>query len=348
MQILAPGINGIDIYYPTVSGVVVNSSYYDGIQVNYAGNDGFWANNPAGSGFVATGPDIDGLQVRSPVFDGVWVDSPGSDGVDVNRPAANGLKVDNPGNAGAYINSGRYGVYVDSSLYAGISVNYTNGNGFESYYAGDDGIALINPSWHGVYAYNPGQDGVLVYSPGDDGVDVWYPGGNCYECNGYPSDNNSITKFKVTNKCEVYSNSFKQYITNEAGEGIAAQVPAATEKWIEHSGEAALNGGYCRVDLPGDLINGATINREHKMQVFITPYAPMEGYWVERGDTYFIVHCSSGDPNANFAYNVKGRVMGYENEKVEYVNLKKEAELEEQNEPCSPALEQRNLMHADK
>jgi hypothetical protein len=74
----------------------------------------------------------------------------------------------------------------------------------------------------------------------------------------------------------------------------------------------------------------------------------MDGYWVERGDTYFIVHCSSGDPNANFAYNVKARIMGYENEKVEYVNLKKEAEQEEQNKPQEPESEQRNSLHASK
>jgi hypothetical protein len=67
------------------------------------------------------------------------------------------------------------------------------------------------------------------------------------------------------------------------------------------------------------------------MQVYITPYADMGEYWIERGDNYFIVHqVRGGDPFAEFGYKVYASIQGYENDRTYQIDLGDEINEDEE------------------
>ncbi|MCD6530887.1 hypothetical protein J7K99_00400 [bacterium] len=75
---------------------------------------------------------------------------------------------------------------------------------------------------------------------------------------------------------------------------MVAQTSATVERYIEFIGEDSVAGGICRIDFPEKFRKVISIGEGNPVEIFITPYSPLGEYWVERGDSYFVLHCSPG------------------------------------------------------
>ena len=163
---------GIYIGTTNSSGIIVDSAkglYKDGLQVNYA--------------------EDNGVQVSHAGGDGVYVYDAGDDGVNVYNAQDNGIEVGNAGHRGLVIDEADFGgvhigkvnygdgIVVDSvkSYYhkSGFRVNYTTGNGFYVYDAGDAGVYVRNSGDDGIFVYDAGDAGFHVTHADDDGVSVY-------------------------------------------------------------------------------------------------------------------------------------------------------------------------------
>ncbi len=263
-------------------------------------------------------PEDTALFIDHPRYAGVVIDSTtGGTAIVVNYPENNGISIYEPGDNGIYINkTAGSGIVIDSSFFeaiyisepsTGVVVHKSDHNGYE-----DDSCA-----WSSFVSYDASYDGFVANNPGRYGVNIHTPASDCFICDGVPH------LFRVTNKCEVFGHSYNQYIVDAEGRGIVAPLSASTGRWLEHIGHAKLRDGVCRVDLPKEFVEGTTIDDENPMHVFVTPTSPMGDYWVEKGDTYFIVHqVSGGRPDATFDYRVVAKVWGCEGDRVEPVDIR--------------------------
>lgn len=64
-----------------------------------------------------------------------------------------------------------------------------------------------------------------------------------------------------------------------------------------------------------------TVNTSIPYQVFVSPYSDDKVWVAERYDTFFVV--KSDKPNAKFTWELKAKRLGYENNRLEVVNIKK-------------------------
>lgn len=64
-----------------------------------------------------------------------------------------------------------------------------------------------------------------------------------------------------------------------------------------------------------------TVNTSIPYQVFVSPYSGDKVWVAERYDTFFVV--KSDKPNAKFTWELKAKRLGYENNRLEVVNIKK-------------------------
>lgn len=92
------------------------------------------------------------------------------------------------------------------------------------------------------------------------------------------------------------------------------------EYYFGDIGESATDeSGICKVMI--DPLFLETVNTSIPYQVFVSPYSDDKVWVAERYDTFFVV--KSDKPNAKFTWELKAKRLGYENNRLEVVNIKK-------------------------
>ena len=92
------------------------------------------------------------------------------------------------------------------------------------------------------------------------------------------------------------------------------------EYYFGDIGESATDeSGICKVMI--DPLFLETVNTSIPYQVFVSPYSNDKVWVAERYDTFFVV--KSDKPNAKFTWELKAKRLGYENNRLEVVNIKK-------------------------
>jgi len=95
------------------------------------------------------------------------------------------------------------------------------------------------------------------------------------------------------------------------------------EIWFEDFGEAKLENGKAHIELEELFLQSCTIDDEHPMHVFITPYGNMGNYYIKRGATGFdVIQIDGGEKDASFGYRVVAKRKGYENIRLRKVDVK--------------------------
>lgn len=84
--------------------------------------------------------------------------------------------------------------------------------------------------------------------------------------------------------------------------------------------------GICKVMI--DSLFLETVNTSVPYQVFVSPYSGAKAWVAERYDTFFVV--KSDKPNVKFTWELKAKRLGYENDRLEVVNIKKPEAQNEQ------------------
>jgi len=330
--------DGIHIEDTGDDGIEIYDTWGYGIWVRDAGMHGIRISNPTNNGILIDYAGIDAVSITEPATDGVYIDNPGDDGVHIVGPGGAGIEIygdastergiliapqstyGDPDTGIVVRNTAGHGIFVDS---CGLGLIYSNGitvaRSGTNFYSDDGytGFEASFPDWCGLNIEHSGMMGVRVNWPADDGVSVNYPGGDCYDCLS------SRSRFNVTNEAEVFGHAFKRYIVDNDLLGIAAPSITATAHFIEHIGEGRLTDGKCRVDYPHDLIAGSRIDSENPVQVFITPYGDIGRYTITRENDHFVIEQIEGDPSADFAYRIVAKVLGYEDRRVEYIDMNK-------------------------
>lgn len=92
------------------------------------------------------------------------------------------------------------------------------------------------------------------------------------------------------------------------------------EYYFGDIGESATDeSGICKVMI--DPLFLEIVNTSIPYQVFVSPYSDDKVWVAERYDTFFVV--KSDKPNAKFTWELKAKRLGYENNRLEVVNIKK-------------------------
>lgn len=106
------------------------------------------------------------------------------------------------------------------------------------------------------------------------------------------------------------------------------------ENWFGDMGESTTDGN-CEITVPIDPIFGDIVNTSIKYQVFLQSYSKAH-VWVEiRNEDGFVV--KSDEPNANFAWELKAKRRGYENNRLVKTDmtLSDVQKIEEENDTMS-------------
>lgn len=77
--------------------------------------------------------------------------------------------------------------------------------------------------------------------------------------------------------------------------------------------------GICKVMI--DSLFLETVNTSVPYQVFVSPYSGAKAWVAERYDTFFVV--KSDKPNVKFTWELKAKRLGYEDDRLEVVNIEK-------------------------
>lgn len=99
------------------------------------------------------------------------------------------------------------------------------------------------------------------------------------------------------------------------------------EYYFGDIGESATDeSGICKVMI--DSLFLETVNTSVPYQVFVSPYSDGRVWVAERYDTFFIV--KSDTPNTKFTWELKAKRLGYENDRLETINIEKSEVQNEQ------------------
>jgi hypothetical protein len=91
----------------------------------------------------------------------------------------------------------------------------------------------------------------------------------------------------------------------------------STEVWFEHIGRVHLVNGVGMVNLDPLFLETVTIDAEHPMEVFITPYCRLGDWWVEPGAASFTIRTADGTTCGDVAYRVVAKRKGLEDAYLE-------------------------------
>jgi len=145
----------------------------------------------------------------------------------------------------------------------------------------------------GVWGETESPDGFGGYSAGEMAVD------GDFNCNG--------TKSAIV-------------ATNSGNRALYCQ--ESPEIWFEDFGEGQLNNGKVYIKLEQLFLETITINDMHPMKVFIQLNDDCNGVFVKRSDTGFdVIELQNGKSDASFTYRVVAKRKGYEDKRLEVVNL---------------------------
>jgi len=90
------------------------------------------------------------------------------------------------------------------------------------------------------------------------------------------------------------------------------------ESWFGDMGESTTDGN-CEIAVPIDPIFGDIVNTSIKYQVFLQSYSKAHVWVKTRNEDGFVV--KSDKPNADFAWELKAKRRGYENERLVKTNM---------------------------
>ncbi|MBM3315582.1 hypothetical protein FJY71_07065 [candidate division WOR-3 bacterium] len=197
------------------------------------------------------------------------------------------------------------------------STSTGNAYGVYGYSGAAWGVGGYGASNIGVYGYGSNQ-GVYGYATGGDGVygDGPVAGGyfynrraGVYTCGAYSSYG-------------LLSNGTKSCVIATTQGDRAMYCPEAPEVLFEDVGSAQLVDGYCRVDLDPLLLEGCTIDEEHPLRVYVTMNDECGTFRVVKHGTCFeVLENQGGQSNATFDWRIVASRKGFEDKRLERVEL---------------------------
>jgi hypothetical protein len=99
-------------------------------------------------------------------------------------------------------------------------------------------------------------------------------------------------------------------------------VEESPETWFADYGSATLVNGRAKVVLDDMFLETIIINDKNPMKIFIQPNGETNGCYVIKHDTYFeVIENKGGTSNASFDYRIMAKRKGYENVRMEKVDI---------------------------
>lgn len=106
------------------------------------------------------------------------------------------------------------------------------------------------------------------------------------------------------------------------GEMRQLYVEESPETWFADYGSATLVNGRAKVALDDMFLETIIVNDKHPMKVFIQPNGETNGVYVVKHDTYFeVIENNKGTSNASFDYRIMAKRKGYEDVRMEKVDI---------------------------
>jgi hypothetical protein len=183
------------------------------------------------------------------------------------------------------------------------------------------GRSHASDGWgYGVYG-SGGYRGVYGYSYVTDAVShigcrgYAYGPGTSYGVYGY-GDGGSVD-YGVYYSNGLGGSGTKSAIVRTEEGPMAVYCQESPENWFEDFGSGEIHGGQAEVQLAGDFRLTVTINESYPLKVFITPNADIGRWWVEKGNTGFVLMAPEAPQGAQFDYRVVAKRKGYEDIRLE-------------------------------
>jgi len=225
-------------------------------------------------------------------------------------------------------NCGVNGVSESSAGYGGYFVSQSNTSTATKagVYGRDDSAAGFGVAGHNYYS------GV--------GVGAWSFSGNLIEAYAGDYPDKSTRRFYVDALGNVYAdgtyNSFKQTGGSDGAEHRTLYGMTSAEAWAEDFGSAALEGGKATVTI--DPVFAQTVNLAVEYHVYLTPLCQEAVllFVTAKSPASFAVQgvTLDGEPSqCSFDYRIVAKQLGYEDLRLEQVEIPPPVEVEKEKEP---------------
>ncbi len=160
----------------------------------------------------------------------------------------------------------------------------------------------------GGYAYGSSVVGVFGYCDNEFAGVQGNAGGGNYGVYGFNGD------YGVYASGDMGCSGSKSAVVRIGDDAYEFYTVESPEIWFEDFGEAKLENGRAHIELEELFLQACTIDEDHPMQVFITPYSPLGEYYIVRQATGFdVIQVAGGEKDASFGYRVIAKRKGYEN-----------------------------------
>ena len=248
--------------------------------------------------------------------------------------------------SGSIIQAGYDGIVINGGFYTGLE-QYGSEESYEKYnkrsspmraalvagFPPDDYYRMEN--FYGSYYSGWRQPGIYIDGAPENNKNfsmIHIRAGNYIELETTGESNIFLDKdgVSVNNKLTANGNVtvLKDFITLGSKNAAVETSQGTTlinayetaEYYFGDIGESATDeSGICKVMI--DTLFLETVNTSIPYQVFVSPYSDDKVWVAERYDTFFVV--KSDKPNAKFTWELKAKRLGYENDRLEVVNIKK-------------------------
>jgi hypothetical protein len=198
--------------------------------------------------------------------------------------------------------------YVNSAGVYGVNAAPTSGAGTMGYGAvGVLGVSSL-----------PNNAGAGVYGKGmnNSGPNTGSYSGYFTDGQGVFVNNGSFTVFGGTKAATVSIKNGKEFRKLYCEE--------SAEIWFNDYGSSHLVNGKATVDLDNIFFNTVTIDENNPMKVFIQMDGDSKPVYVKKGMTSFeVIETGGGTSNASFDYRIAAKRKGFEDKRLEQVELPK-------------------------
>ena len=255
--------------------------------------------------------------------------------------------------SGSIIQAGYDGIVINGGFYTGLE-QYGSEESYEKYnkrsspmraalvagFPPDDYYRMEN--FYGSYYSGWRQPGIYIDGAPENNKNfsmIHIRAGNYIELETTGESNVFLDKdgVSVNNKLTANGNVtvLKDFITLGSKNAAVETSQGTTlinayetaEYYFGDIGESVTDeSGICKVMI--DPLFLETVNTSIPYQVFVSPYSDDKVWVAERYDTFFVV--KSDKPNAKFTWELKAKRLGYENNRLEVVNIKKPEAQNEQ------------------
>ncbi|HQN17032.1 MAG TPA: hypothetical protein PLB59_11375 [Bacteroidales bacterium] len=89
--------------------------------------------------------------------------------------------------------------------------------------------------------------------------------------------------------------------------------------WFEDIGEGKIVNGSCYVAVSEDFAESIFVDESHPFHVFITPYANIGNWWIEKSDKGFTINAPDAANGAKFSYRITAYRKGYQDLRMKIV-----------------------------